>query len=619
MEDVIRLLPDTVANQIAAGEVVQRPASVVKELMENSVDAGASKIQVIIKDAGKTLIQVGDDGKGMSQSDARLCFERHATSKISQADDLFRITTKGFRGEALASIASISRVELMTRRKEDDLGTTVLIEGNELLECETSAGPVGTNFNVRNLFYNVPARRNFLKSNQVEFGHVTDEFIRVAMAHPEISFLLNHNQQDVYRMEKSSLRQRIVSIMGATFNERLVPVKEFTDLIQVEGFAVKPQFARKTRGEQFLFINKRYIKNNYLHHSIVKAYEGLLSGDQHPGYFLFLELPPSLIDVNIHPTKTEVKFQDERTIYAMVRSAVRRALGVYNISPALDFEIEQTANIEPLPPGVSPKQPGIRVNPNFNPFERDKTTTTPQDFRKHFNEKDWQASLPLSGFVRPFKNPADTQAQSSLPLHEEKREDENEAPLPPFSKGKCLQIGGLYVAASIKTGMMIMHQVYAHQRILFEAFMKQLSQQGGGGQRLAIPMVTEVGVRDRELLKEQEEILFKLGLEFASLGGNTLAIHSIPNGIEHSEVPAILDELLSELRIDNQGSAEGIKERIAKGMSMNFCYRKGRILDEIEMQNLVDRLFACEDPWHSPKGKLTIATYSLEQLSDNFH
>jgi DNA mismatch repair protein MutL len=618
MEDVIRLLPDTVANQIAAGEVVQRPASVVKELMENAVDARAGRVHVVIKDAGKTLIQVGDDGTGMSQSDARLCFERHATSKITLAEDLFKINTKGFRGEALASIASIARVELKTRRREDDLGTSILIEGNALLECETAALPQGSTFMVRNLFYNVPARRNFLKSNQVEFGHVTDEFIRVAMAHPELAFSLNHNQQDIFRLEKSSLRQRIVSIMGQAFNERLVPVKESTEIMNVEGFAVKPEFARKTRGEQFLFINKRYIKNNYLHHSIMKAFEGLLASEHHPGYFLFIDLPPSFIDVNIHPTKTEIKFEDDRTVYAMVRSAVRRALGVYNISPALDFDVEMTANIEPLPPGVFPKQPEIRVNPHFNPFEREKRNSGQTDFRKHFNEKDWQPSLPLSGFVRPLINPAAQENQPPLPLEQEENNPQHEEIFVPVSRGRCVQIGGLYIAASIKTGMMLMHQVYAHQRILFEGFMKRLHQQGQSGQRLAIPLLTEVAARDWDLLKEQETLLGTLGLEFASMGGQTVAIHSVPSGIEQSEMPAMLDELIGELRTQGRDAADSLRERIARGMSLNFCYRQGRLLDEHEMQALVDQLFACEDPWHSPKGKPTIATYTLEEISANF-
>src|ERR1700760_850823 len=374
MSDIIQLLPDSVANQIAAGEVVQRPASAVKELVENAIDAGADKIQLILKDAGKSLIQVIDNGCGMSLTDARMSFERHATSKIRKADDLFAIRTMGFRGEAMASIAAISQVELKTRRHEDELGTCIFIEGSEVLKQEACSGNAGTSISVKNLFYNIPARRNFLKSNPVEMRHIIDEFQRVALAHPEIFFTLHHDGQEVYHLPATTLKQRIVHLLGNNYNQRLVPVEEDTTIIKLHGFVGKPEFARKTRGEQFFFVNNRFIKDAYLNHAVLMAFKELLPEDTFPLYVLFIEIDPAKIDINVHPTKTEIKYQDEQTIYAIIRSAVKRSLGRYNITPSLDFDQENSIEhlVTPIPiEEIVP--PTISFNPDFNPFANERT------------------------------------------------------------------------------------------------------------------------------------------------------------------------------------------------------------------------------------------------------
>src|ERR1700712_1720162 len=373
MSDIIQLLPDSVANQIAAGEVVQRPASAVKELIENAIDAGADKIQLIIKDAGKSLIQIIDNGCGMSVTDARMCFERHATSKIRKAEDLFAIRTMGFRGEAMASIAAISQVELKTRRYEDEPGTCIFIEGSEVLSQEACSANTGTSISVKNLFYNTPARRNFLKSNPVEMRHIIDEFQRVALANPQIFFTLHHDGQEVYHLPEATLKQRIVHLFGNNYNQRLVPVEEDTSIIKLRGFVGKPEFARKTRGEQFFFVNNRFIRDAYLNHAVLTAFQEVLPDDTYPLYVLFIEIDPSKIDINVHPTKTEIKYQDEKAIYAIIRSAVKRSLGRYNITPSLDFDkdasIEHMVTQKPLDEIVAPT---ISFNPDFNPFNADR-------------------------------------------------------------------------------------------------------------------------------------------------------------------------------------------------------------------------------------------------------
>eukprot|EP00353_Schmidingerella_taraikaensis_P012280 CAMPEP_0185571096 /NCGR_PEP_ID=MMETSP0434-20130131/3146_1 /TAXON_ID=626734 ORGANISM="Favella taraikaensis, Strain Fe Narragansett Bay" /NCGR_SAMPLE_ID=MMETSP0434 /ASSEMBLY_ACC=CAM_ASM_000379 /LENGTH=422 /DNA_ID=CAMNT_0028186347 /DNA_START=338 /DNA_END=1603 /DNA_ORIENTATION=+ len=376
MSDLIKLLPDNIANQIAAGEVIQRPASVVKELLENSIDAGATRIDVNIKDSGKTLIQVVDNGQGMSAGDALLCFERHATSKVRKAEDLFALATKGFRGEALASIAAIAHVQMNTKLENSELGRTILIEGSEIKTNEDAAVPQGTSFEIKNLFFNVPARRNFLKSEKVEFGHISDEFERVSLAHPGIQFTLHHNGNELYNLPATTLRKRIVDVLGKKSNDRMVPIEESTEIVEMKGFVLKPEFARKTRGEQFFFVNDRFFKSHYFNHAITKAFEGLIAEKSFPGYFLYLNVDPAKIDVNVHPTKTEIKFEEEKFIYSILLSSVRQALGKYNIAPTLDFERETSFDIPHSMHSQPAVEPQIAVNPEFNPFKSTSSKTS---------------------------------------------------------------------------------------------------------------------------------------------------------------------------------------------------------------------------------------------------
>ena len=393
MSDIIQLLPDHVANQIAAGEVVQRPASAVKELLENAVDAGSTKIDLIIKDAGKTLIQVVDNGCGMTETDARMSFERHATSKIKNADDLFAIKTKGFRGEALASMAAIAHVELKTKIVDIDLGSQIIIEGSEIISQEPVSCNNGTSLSIKNLFYNVPARRNFLKSNGVETRHIIDEFERVALTHPDIHFTMNHNGNEVFNLASSGLRQRVVNVLGKKYNDRLVPIEEYTNILNVTGYIVKPEFSKRTRGEQFFFVNNRFIKSTYLNHSVTSAFRELIAKDQFPSYFIYLEVEPNTIDINIHPTKTEIKFEDEKSIYAIIHSAVKNSLGKYNIAPSLDFTQETSFNVPPLKEGQTIVQPVIKVNPGFNPFETNKESSINSFKKKNISQQQLTANL----------------------------------------------------------------------------------------------------------------------------------------------------------------------------------------------------------------------------------
>jgi DNA mismatch repair protein MutL len=472
MSSIIQLLPDHVANQIAAGEVVQRPASVVKELLENAVDAGSTEIKLIVKDAGKTLIQVIDNGKGMSVTDSRMCFERHATSKIRLAEDLFSLHTKGFRGEALASIAAIAHVELKTRQEQDELGTHLVIEGSKFTSQDVAVLPKGTSFAVKNLFFNIPARRNFLKSDTVEFRHIIDEFERVALAHHNISFVLYHNGSEMFNLPISNQRQRIVNIFGGRTNEKLVPVKENTEIVEIQGFVCKPEFAKKNRGEQFFFVNNRFIKSGYLHHAVMAAYEGLLKDGCQPGYYLYLDVPPNTIDINIHPTKTEIKFDDEHALYAILRSTIKHSLGQFNVAPVLDFE--RDANLD-TPYSYEQKAavvPGIEVDRNFNPFADEKpvraasssSSFTAAPSFKRDKSPSWES---LYTAIAPA---AEEIAEISFESEEVTGSLFNETEVEQ-AVYKTYQIHKKYIVSPIKSGMVIIDQKRAHQRILYEQFL----------------------------------------------------------------------------------------------------------------------------------------------------
>ena len=618
MSDIIHLLPDAVANQIAAGEVIQRPASVIKELVENAVDAGADDIIVIIKDAGKTLIQITDNGKGMSPTDARMSFERHATSKINQAQDLFAIKTKGFRGEALASIAAIAHVELKTRQEQDAVGTLIIIEGSEVKKQEPVACAKGTSFFVKNLFYNVPARRNFLKSDSVETSHIIDEFQRVALTHPEVSFTLINNNNEVFKLEKSGLRQRIVSVFGKSFNEKLVPVEEATDYVKIKGFVCKPEFARKSRGEQYFFINNRFIKNAYLNHALVRAYEQLLAPDTHPSYFIYFELPPNVIDINIHPTKTEVKFEDEKTIYAILRSTIKRSLGIYNITPTIDFDTESTVDIMPLKPGETVKAPGIRLKEGYNPFSGPGANA---DLRKFNTIDDWQ--IPDSNSFRSAnaeKNNHVELNQTAFILPDEPQEsllsnfDEN---LGEPIKKTSYQLHKTYILSHIKTGFLIIDQQSAHERILYEKYIRQMAHHQSYSQQLLFPVVLDFSSAEAALLYDILGDLHLLGFEIESMGKNAFGVNGIPPELKENELQQSIEKILDEIK--QQGEIRtGKKEFLAKVLARNMAVKAGEKLGEEEMQHIINELFSCELPYHSPSGKPTLITFTLEELAKRF-
>jgi DNA mismatch repair protein MutL len=603
MPDIIRLLPDSVANQIAAGEVIQRPASAVKELLENAVDAGATVIKLIVKDAGKTLLQVTDNGKGMSETDARLCFERHATSKIEKADDLFNIRTKGFRGEALASIAAIAQVELKTRLHGEQLGTQINIEGSDVKSQEPCACPEGTSFSIKNLFYNVPARRNFLKSDPVEFRHIIEEFQRVALPHPEISFSLHHNGQEVLHLPAATFRQRIASIFGNNYNERLVPVEEETSIVKVTGFIGKPQFARKTRGEQFFFLNHRFIKSAYLHHAVQMAFEELLPADSFPSYFLLLDVQPHTIDINIHPTKTEVKFEDEKFIYSILRSAVKRSLGKYNISPTLDFEREQAFDLLPSK-NTNIKAPTITVNPDYNPFDvKEKVPSSKEIIYGNFAEKkltlhpDNQQELP--------------EQHSQQHFNKELEQDKEE-------RKQNYQLHHKYILSHIKTGFMIIDQQAAHERVLYERFLKQLNGNKSFSQQLLFPMHIEFSIADFELVKELREDICALGFDISEFGKNTFIVHGIPSQLTEVNAKQTLEQIIEHYKHNKIELKLDKRENLARSMARNMSIKAGKVLSNEEMNNLVDELFACEMPYASPNGKPTLTTFTLEDLERRF-
>ncbi|HEX8608673.1 MAG TPA: DNA mismatch repair endonuclease MutL, partial [Pedobacter sp.] len=522
MSDIIQLLPDSVANQIAAGEVVQRPASAVKELLENAIDAGANKIQLNVKDAGKALIQVIDNGCGMSVTDARMCFERHATSKVRKAEDLFAIRTMGFRGEAMASIAAIAQVDMKTRRHDEELGTLIEIEGSVFIKQEPVATPQGTSICIKNLFYNTPARRNFLKSNPAEMRHIIDEFQRVSMAHPAVAFSLHHDGVEIYRLPASPLKQRIVHLFGNNYNERLIPVEEETSIINLKGFIGKPEFAKRTRGEQFFFVNNRFIKDPYLNHAVNRAYEELLPDDNFPLYVLFIDIDPAKIDVNVHPTKTEIKYLEEKSIYAILHSAVKRSLGRFNISPTIDFD--QETGFSAMITHKAPEEivpPSISFNPDFNPFTDEKPVREGAyaSFSKNYgggggmspSTKNWGSLYEIAKDQTP--------EQHILKLHQ----DEQHEQFIPAQK-QLMQLHNRYIISQIKSGLMLIDQQAAHERVLYERFLLHLEDRKGASQQSLFPQTVTLSPNDYELAKSLLDDIKSLGFEVREFGKNTLVI-----------------------------------------------------------------------------------------------
>ena len=611
---IIQLLPDHVANQIAAGEVVQRPASVVKELLENAVDAKGSDIKLIVKEAGKTLVQVIDNGLGMNTTDARLCFERHATSKIRQAEDLFDLHTKGFRGEALASIAAIAHVEMKTKQDQEELGNHIVIEGSKLVTQEVAVLPKGTSFAVKNLFFNIPARRNFLKSETVEFRHVMDEFQRVAMAHPSISFTLIHNGSELYNLPSSNYRQRIVNIFGGKTNEKLVPVSEETEMIKISGFVGKPEFAKKSRGEQFFFVNDRYIKSAYLHHAIMNAYEGLLKEGNQPSYFLYLQVPPHTIDINIHPTKTEIKFDDEHSLYAILRSAVKHSLGQFNVAPVLDFERDANLDTPYQYKNKDADFPTIQVDSNFNPFAAEKPSkslTSFGSYKKEMPTANWESLyVGLKQEVQELDTISFESEEVTSKLFDNELED-----VTPMS---TYQIHKKYIVSSIKSGMLVIDQGRAHQRILYEQFLTNITVFKASSQQLLFPLALYFSANEMQLLKELKPVLENTGFVFDAFNLDSFQISGLPITMAESEVSIVLEELITNLQNEIPESSFSQSDSIAKSMAKSMSVKTGTYLTVREQENLVNSLFACKDPNVSPFQKPTFITLTVEDLDKRF-
>ncbi|MCD8741306.1 DNA mismatch repair endonuclease MutL [Mucilaginibacter roseus] len=627
MPDIIQLLPDSVANQIAAGEVVQRPASAVKELIENAIDAGADKIQLILKDAGKSLIQVIDNGCGMSMTDVRMCFERHATSKIRKADDLFAIRTMGFRGEAMASIAAIAQVELKSRRHEDELGTCITIEGSEVISQEPCATATGTSISVKNLFYNTPARRNFLKSNPVEMRHIIDEFQRVALANPQVFLTLHHDGQEVYHLPASGLKQRIVHLLGNNYNQRLVPVEEDTTIIKLHGFVGKPEFARRTRGEQFFFVNNRFIRDAYLNHAVLTAFEELLPEDSFPLYVLFIDIDPAKIDINVHPTKTEIKYQDEKAIYAIIRSAVKRALGKYNITPTIDFDQENSIGHliteKPLSEIVPPT---ITVNPDFNPFAVEAKQPAREE-HPFLRDSNLNRSNGSGGGYRqaPVPQNWDTLYQISKreqavqqDLHTEQLITVNEQDVNKASERQLFQVHNRFILSQIKSGFMLINQQAAHERVLYERFLQQLESHSGTSQQSLFPQSVTLNSSDFELLRELLPDIKSLGFDIREFGKNTVVVEGIPADLNNASEHELLEHLLEGFKNNQAVLKLNKRDNLARSLARNAAIKAGTKLSLEEMNLLIDQLFACQMPNVALNGKPVISTFTMNEILERF-
>ncbi len=582
--DIIQLLPEHVANQIAAGEVIGRPASAVKEMLENALDSGATNIKLYIKDSGKTLLQVVDNGCGMSEVDARMSFERHATSKINKADDLFAIKTMGFRGEAMASLAAIAHVEMKSKLTEKELGTHIIIEGSQVKKQEDCSCANGTSISIKNLFYNVPARRNFLKSDKVETRHIIEQFSRIALANPDINMSLHLDDVEYFHLEKSNKRQRIVSVTGAKSNQKLVPIQEQTTLVNISGFIGKPEFCKRTRGEQYFFVNNRFIKSPYLHHAVKKAYDGLIPDNYFPSYFLYLDIDPKLIDINIHPTKTEIKFEDERSIYAIIRSAVKHSLGKYNVAPTIDFNLETSFDIPVMEKGKAYTQPKVKVDTNFNPFEKEKPTEI-------FSWGD-------------IVEKANIQQEIEVDWTQEVQEKQ------------LLQIKNQFILLEGKGELLIIHQQRAHERVLFEYYQDLLENKKVESQQLAFPFNITFSNSDYLLITQLEEPLHNLGFSF-KLKDNSIEINGIPPECTKENLEAIFEEILEQEKNDDKLKI-AIKEKIAKVLAKNIAIKKGKKIEQKEMKVLISNLFACDLPSISPNGKPTIINLALNDITKHF-
>ncbi len=592
--DIIKLLPDSVANQIAAGEVIQRPASVIKELIENAIDAGATQIDLIVKDAGRTFITVIDNGCGMSETDARLCFERHATSKIKSADDLFAIKTMGFRGEALASIAAVAQVELTTRRKEDEVGTKIRIDGSKVMEQLPKPMSVGTNFTVKNLFFNVPARRNFLKSNEAELRHINEEFFRITIMNPEIGFTFVSNDKELFHLYPGTLKQRIVGLFGKDYDGKLLPVNQITETVTIDGFIVKPEYSKKTRGEQYFFVNRRFIKHAYLHHAVENAYKELIPQDCLPGYFLNIQIDPREIDINIHPTKTEVNFIDVKLIYAIMHSAVRKAIGQNNLAPTLDFDINPNMGIDfgaasqMNRPVITPK---TDFDPTFNPFKINPI--------KH-QQQNWRIAYDTSGDVVGNTN-FDEDNEENKPLDEEQ-------------KSLFIQLKQSYIVTAVKSGIIVVDQHLAHERILYEKYLKEMETEMNVSQQELFPHHISLNINDASILKEIKPELERIGFRIEAMNNTTFVINGTPVDCKGSDVISIIDRILEDYKNNMSGNQSDRKLNLARSLASQMAVKSGKTLSTLEMQDIIDRLFGCAVAEVSPNGRKIFTIINVDDI-----
>ncbi|HNR73948.1 MAG: DNA mismatch repair protein MutL [Bacteroidetes bacterium OLB12] len=597
MPDIIHLLPDSIANQIAAGEVVQRPASAVKELMENSLDAGATQIRLFVKEAGKTLIQVIDNGSGMSETDARMSLERHATSKIRTAEDLFRLRTMGFRGEALASIAAVSQFELKTRQPHADLGTHIVVEGSEVKSQTPTACEKGTNISIKNLFFNIPARRNFLKSNPIEMRHIIDEFQRLALAHPQVAFQLKHDEELIYDLPPAKLNQRIVSIFGKSFQGQLAPCQEETTLVKITGYIGRPESARKTRGEQFIFVNQRYIRNNYLNHAVTNAFEGLLQEGSFPFYVLFIEIDPKHIDVNVHPTKTEIKFDDERAVYGVVWAAVKQALSTHNLAPAIDFKADVNL-VGKLNQQLTKEQ---YVDEQFsNSLTRS-------------NLKNWETLFENESTSKLFQKAGSESTILRFESALNKAEDEEKVP----EEQGLFQFQQKYIVRASKTGLMIIDQQAAHERVLFERYLARQKGNAGNSQQSLFPQTVTLSASDYALAMEIEQELFALGFRFEIFGKHAVLVTGIPTGVTGTE-KELFEGLIEQFKKNQAELQLPVRDNLALALARRAAVKSGQKLLPEEIKSVVEGLFACSKPNFSPDGRPTFFTFETSKIESYF-
>jgi DNA mismatch repair protein MutL len=600
-ENTIALLPEHVANQIAAGEVVQRPASVVKELLENAIDAGATHIRLLLKDAGKSLIQVIDNGAGMNPFDARMCFERHATSKISKTEDLFQLHTKGFRGEALASIAAIAQVELKTRQASDALAQLVTIDGGKFIEQTECQAPVGTSFTVKNLFFNVPARRNFLKSDTVEQKHIIDEVERVAIPHANIHFVITSNGNEILNLPPGNLMQRLKSLLGTYIQKELVPINENTSFVKVDGYVCLPGAATRSKREQYFFVNNRFVRNPFLNHAIYEAYKELISFQSHPKYFIFLALDPKDIDINIHPTKTEVKFTDDKTVYMLLVSSIKRALGKANAGPTLDFENEMSMDM-PLKPGPNAfSAPSVNVNPGYNPFHSQPTQDTPL---QKVNRQHWE------NMFEGFKQEIDT-----LPSPDQKAMESMRHEAIDF---KVFQLNLKYLVTAYNGQVVIIDQQRAHERIVYEHFLASKSETPIATQQMLFPEQLELSVNDFQLVKSLLPEFKQLGFDVDLFGKNAIVVNGTPSDLDESNVKLMLEGILENFKLNTIDSKIEKRDNLCRAIARNSCIKYGKALELEEMKLLLNHLFACENPLYTANGKVIMMELELGEIEKFF-